>query len=916
MASEDDNYGSLLVKGTPVAELKVNDIKKELDKRGLSKAGSKTQMLERLKAQLLLEKLQQDAAQSSGDELEGNPFWFLWIECLVVFLQLQQESAGQSEFVRQYLEQQQKNLERQMEVKKQVEEERKRKSADESSADETATPQDSSKPTIDPEVTSPKKFKDDNSNAPATEESKMPRPARKSSRNVSKGKRTVRENGQDSGVVKEKSRSPSPEKESLRERTRSGSSSSSRSATPDAASIRGRSTRGARGGRRGGKRGRGRQQVRKESRSSSHSSTEEEIMPKKRNRRSTNSRSSRSRSRSPPQKTSPELTPATRRSSRRISTAKTPPETEVAIDLTPAEPIQKTKESVFKNEDKDSIEKPGDEESKSSDVTDTKTANVKEVRRSVEVLEPAAGTIKTIEIADMTNESGNGKTSQDAPSNGEAENGNENSEEKGGVSSLVRSKENAEPPSEPEKFMEPESKHKEIAKVGKERAKSDPQQSDKAQGPHDSTATTDRIPKDRVAVHESSKQSKEDEIKEVSKRRRSGSSSSSSNSPSPQRKKEIKRGRSDSSGSSTDVSPSAHAGLSKSPASKYTPEVSKEKPTDSEKESQPTISEVSLQALLVSDNIKNNDSEETAVDKQDQPSKNVDDEATMKKDKTAKKRKWGSKSSKTLPAAAKKPTSMEISSDSLKNLIGEVKLSETVFDMETEVVNTLDYDEQEEDRRDVKVKRTVVKNSPPEQDAAETAEARDEEDARKVEASGDAPEQNDKEQEPQKMEDEEQSGDENKEQPVEPKKKIIATTRPSKPILPVVDEPEKVPGRGEMSPARHPPDRVIRIAGLVRPFTLGQLKELLKRTGELDEEHFWINDIKSHCLAAFKSEQDAVKTRAALHGTRWPQSNPKILIVDFATIEDVSLHHLKNMMTGENSIIIILEIPNLFKPSY
>ena len=50
MASEDDNYGSLYVKGTPVAELKVNDIKKELDKRGLSKAGSKTQMLERLKA--------------------------------------------------------------------------------------------------------------------------------------------------------------------------------------------------------------------------------------------------------------------------------------------------------------------------------------------------------------------------------------------------------------------------------------------------------------------------------------------------------------------------------------------------------------------------------------------------------------------------------------------------------------------------------------------------------------------------------------------------------------------------------------------------------------------------------------------------------------------------------------------------
>ena len=44
-----------------------------------------------------------------------NTIFFVYV------LQLQQESAGQSEFVRQYLEQQQRNLERQMEVKKQVE---------------------------------------------------------------------------------------------------------------------------------------------------------------------------------------------------------------------------------------------------------------------------------------------------------------------------------------------------------------------------------------------------------------------------------------------------------------------------------------------------------------------------------------------------------------------------------------------------------------------------------------------------------------------------------------------------------------------------------------------------------------------------------------------------------------------------
>lgn len=69
-----------------------------------------------------------------------------------------------------------------------------------------------------------------------------------------------------------------------------------------------------------------------------------------------------------------------------------------------------------------------------------------------------------------------------------------------------------------------------------------------------------------------------------------------------------------------------------------------------------------------------------------------------------------------------------------------------------------------------------------------------------------------------------------------------------KSLMPAVDEPEPVTGR--QSPAMHPPDRVICITHLVRPFTVNQLKELLRRSGELDDEYFWINDIKSHCMAA------------------------------------------------------------------
>lgn len=38
----------------------------------------------------------------------------------------------------------------------------------------------------------------------------------------------------------------------------------------------------------------------------------------------------------------------------------------------------------------------------------------------------------------------------------------------------------------------------------------------------------------------------------------------------------------------------------------------------------------------------------------------------------------------------------------------------------------------------------------------------------------------------------------------------------------------------------------------VRPFTLGQLKELLGRTGTLVEEAFWIDKIKSHCFVTVR----------------------------------------------------------------
>ncbi|BFZ13492.1 hypothetical protein BsWGS_16530 [Bradybaena similaris] len=283
-------------------------------------------------------------------------------------------------------------------------------------------------------------------------------------------------------------------------------------------------------------------------------------------------------------------------------------------------------------------------------------------------------------------------------------------------------------------------------------------------------------------------------------------------------------------------------------------------------------------------------------------SKDADDETAAKKG--IKRRKWNSKASKAAKTS-KRTASMEISTDVLKNLIGDVKLTETVFEMETEVVNMLDYDDQEEDQRDVKVKRA---QSPSKEEKPE------EEDARRVETRDASPELAEVPSEPEKKiiklssaapkaavktklkegkkSKEEKKGDaaekEKKQAAVavtETKEKVVATNRVMKSLMPVVDEPEPV--TGHQSPAINPPDRVIRIAGLVRPFTVNQLKELLRRSGELDDEYFWISEIKSHCMAAYKTQEQATAARAALHGTRWPQSNPKILFVDFATIDDV-----------------------------
>ncbi|KAE8746780.1 hypothetical protein FOCC_FOCC006528 [Frankliniella occidentalis] len=87
--------------------------------------------------------------------------------------------------------------------------------------------------------------------------------------------------------------------------------------------------------------------------------------------------------------------------------------------------------------------------------------------------------------------------------------------------------------------------------------------------------------------------------------------------------------------------------------------------------------------------------------------------------------------------------------------------------------------------------------------------------------------------------------------------------------------------------SKHRTSTVLYITNLVRPFTIGQLRELLSRTGKIVEGGFWINGIKSQCYVEYEDEDQAVETRHALHEVHWPISNRKALHVEFAKKEDM-----------------------------
>ncbi|TRY57490.1 hypothetical protein DNTS_014235, partial [Danionella cerebrum] len=269
----------------------------------------------------------------------------------------------------------------------------------------------------------------------------------------------------------------------------------------------------------------------------------------------------------------------------------------------------------------------------------------------------------------------------------------------------------------------------------------------------------------------------------------------------------------------------------------------------------------------------------------------------------SRKRRWGSSTAVT----AKKP-SISITTESLKTLIPEIKpLQEAVVDLHpNEGRLSADEDspgpherEEPEEDQGLKIRRTVTQIVPSVGHENGQKEMEDEEDQE------DDEEQTQKEGEKEKQRREEISP----EATIEPQEVDSIKVTPNDLLVRrsisqqksgvsiTIDDPIRT--SRQISPPNGKTSKIIHVCNLVRPFTLGQLKLLLNQTGTLVEEGFWIDKIKSHCYVTYTTTEEAVATREALHGVKWPASNPKVLRVDFCDQDELDFH--KGLITGERT---------------
>ncbi|XP_075067500.1 apoptotic chromatin condensation inducer in the nucleus isoform X2 [Mixophyes fleayi] len=267
----------------------------------------------------------------------------------------------------------------------------------------------------------------------------------------------------------------------------------------------------------------------------------------------------------------------------------------------------------------------------------------------------------------------------------------------------------------------------------------------------------------------------------------------------------------------------------------------------------------------------------------------------------ARRRRWGSSTATT----QKKP-SISISTESLKSLIPEIKeiKQEAVVDLHAEDAHISEDDgerngEDNSHDKGLKICRTVTQVVPAEVQENGQEEEEDEEeeeddkqseettaptDLASVETEAPPPSEQEVKkplsESPAQAEVRVTLGDTLLRRSVSQQKTGVSIT---------IDDPVRTASQ-QPSPPRRKPSCIVHICNLVRPFTLGQLKELLSRTGTIVEENFWIDKIKSHCYVTYSTLEEAVSTRNSLHGVKWPQSNPKFLSADFAEQDELDFH--------------------------
>uniref|UniRef100_A0A665X3A0 Apoptotic chromatin condensation inducer in the nucleus-like n=1 Tax=Echeneis naucrates TaxID=173247 RepID=A0A665X3A0_ECHNA len=263
------------------------------------------------------------------------------------------------------------------------------------------------------------------------------------------------------------------------------------------------------------------------------------------------------------------------------------------------------------------------------------------------------------------------------------------------------------------------------------------------------------------------------------------------------------------------------------------------------------------------------------------------------------KRRWGSSTAVT----AKKP-SISITTDSLKSLIPDIRPclgQEAIVELHPEeaVLSGIEDEERERSDQDLQIRRTVtqVVHSDSQENGQKDAKRSRHEELEEEDLQG----------EEEKTRVPEEKMDTSFHEAVETQSPThtshdveINTVTPSDTLIRrsisqqktgvsiTIDDPVRT--ARQPSPPRGKVSNIVHVCNLVRPFTLGQLKELLSRTGTLVDEGFWIDKIKSHCYVTYSSSEEAVATREALHGVKWPQSNPKVLSVDFCQQDELDFH--------------------------